>query len=262
MRWLTLLLQHGASLWKDSRRLATSPYVRLRSSLSLICLTLGACATATSDQSGLDERDPFDGDAGAGEGNPDAPIGHPDGGEVPVTDAAPEPDASPQCSDQTVNLLHNPNFDNGLGAWAQTSSGGYPLIMNESETGISAHSGVMVGWLSGYNNALDSLSQSIAIPADASNVTVRGQRWFTTDDLPGPYDKTWLDVTDPAGTQLEQLAQWSNVDATSAWVAFSFQLAGNYQGQTIKVRLRSDTDDSYPSWFFYDTVRLEVTTCQ
>jgi hypothetical protein len=28
------------------------------------------------------------------------------------------------------------------------------------------------------------------------------------------------------------------------------------------VRLRSDTDYSNPSWFFYDTLRFQVTSCQ
>lgn len=228
-------------------------------------MTLVACATATTDHSLDDEREPFDADGAPAEPKPDAPEGHADAAGD-VADATPvedEPDAAPECTVQTINLLNNTNFDNGLGAWAQASSGGYQLIMNQSETGITAHSGVMVGWLSGYDDALDSLSQAVDIPADGTNVTVRGQRYFTTDELGGTYDKTWLDITDAGGgTQLEQLQQWSNSDDTGGWVAFNYAVAGNYQGQTIQVRLRSDTDDSYPTWFFYDSFRLEVTTCQ
>ncbi len=195
----------------------------------------------------------------------------PDAGVVAPADAMPAhndpPDAAPPeepppCTVQTVNVLNNANFDNGLGAWAQTSSGGYQLIMNQSETGITAHTGVMVAWLSGYDDAVDSISQNVPLPADASSVSVKGQRHFQTDESGGVYDRTWLEVTDQAGNVLEQLAVWSNQDTSGDWVAFQYALAGAYQGQTIKVRLRSETDFSNPSWFFYDTLRLELTTCQ
>lgn len=217
-----------------------------------------ACATATSDgerqASGADAGDVEPAPPDAGAPTPDAMPPHED-----APDAAPGP---PPCTVQTVNLLNNPNFDNGLGAWAQSSSGGYQLIMNQSETGITAHSGVMVAWLSGYDDAVDSIAQNVPLPADASNVRVKGQRHFTTDESGGTYDRTWLEISDPAGNLLEPLAEWSNQDVSGAWVAFDYALAGSYQGQTIKVTLRSDTDYSNPSWFFYDTMRLEVTTCQ
>jgi len=226
-------------------------------------VTFAACATATSDQSGVDgDRQPADADA-APASSPDAEPHQDPPDAMPVEELPDAGPVEPPCTVQTINLLHNASFDNGVGGWTQSSSGGYQLIMNQSETGITAHSGVQLGWLGGYDDAVDSLSQNLAIPADATNVTVTGQRYFTTDESGGSYDKTWLDITDAGGgTQLEQLAQWSNGDATGAWVAFSFAPSGNYQGQTINVRLRSDSDYSNPSWFFYDTLRLQLTTCQ
>jgi hypothetical protein len=225
-----------------------------------ILVTTAACATATSDPG---EREAPGESADAG-GVASADAGAPPADAMPAHNDPPDAgDVEPPCTVKTINLLRNPNFDNGLGAWAQSSSGGYQLIMNQSETGITAHSGAMLGWLSGYDNALDSLSEDIDLPADATNVRIKGQRYFTTDEAGGTYDKTWVDITDAAGTtQLEQLQQWSNQDVTGAWVAFDLPLAGNYQGQTIRVRLRSDTDSSNPSWFFYDTLRFEVTSCQ
>jgi hypothetical protein len=224
-------------------------------------VTTAACATASSDPG---ERETPGESADAGAVEPGAIDAAASADAMPAHNEPPDAGAvEPPCTVQTINLLRNPHFDNGVGAWAQTSSGGYQLIMNQSETGISAHSPANVGWLSGYDNALDSLSEDVDLPADASNVRVQGQRYFTTDELGGTYDKTWLDITDAGGTtQLEQLAQWSNQDASGAWVAFDFPLAGSYQGQTIRVRLRSDTDSSYPTWFFYDTMRLELSTCQ
>lgn len=223
-------------------------------------MTSAACATATSDPG--ERESSGTADAGGGAPLPDAALAASDA--MPAHNEPPDagPPEEPPCTVQTVNFLNNASFDNGLGAWAQTSSGGYQLIMNQSETGITAHSGVMVAWLSGYDNAVDSISQNVPLPADAASVTVKGQRHFTTDESGGTYDKTWLEITDPAGNVLEQLAQWSNQDASDAWVAFEYPLASAYQGQTIKVRLRSDTDFSNPSWFFYDTLRLEASTCR
>jgi len=220
-----------------------------------------ACATATSAPGEREAPDSADA-GGGGLDEPDASAAPADA--MPAHNEPPDagPPDPPPCTVQTVNLLNNANFDNGLGAWAQASSGGYQLIMNQSDTGITAHSGVMVAWLSGYDNAVDSIAQNVSLPADAANVTLKGQRHFTTDESGGTYDKTWLEITDPAGNVLEQLAQWSNQDVSGDWVAIQYPLAGAYQGQTIKVRLRSDTDYSNPSWFFYDTLRLEVTTCQ
>jgi hypothetical protein len=225
-----------------------------------ILVTSAACATATSDHAEREAPDSPDG--GGGAALPDAAVAVPADAMPAHNDPPDAGPVEPTCTDQTVNFLNNPNFDNGLGAWAQSSSGGYQLIMNQSDTGITAHSGVMVAWLSGYDDAVDSIAQNAPLPADARNVTVKGQRHFTTDESGGTYDRTWLEITDPAGNVLETLATWSNQDVSGDWVAFEYALAGNYQGQTIKVRLRSDTDYSNPSWFFYDTLRLEATTCQ
>lgn len=181
-------------------------------------------------------------------------------GEAP--DAAPE---EPGCTTQTINLLGNPDLDAGQGGgWLESSSGGYALIINQNATQgeVAAHTPVFMAWLGGYADAVDSMSQEIALPADATAVHVTGQRRFLTDEGGGVFDRSWVDVTSTSGTVLETLKQWSNQDANGSWAAFDFPLTGSYQGQTIRLRLRSDADDSLRTHFFYDSLAFQVTTCQ
>ena len=140
----------------------------------------------------------------------------------------------------------------------------HALIINQSETDgeVNAQSPSFMAWLGGYDNAVDSLTQEVTVPADATNVRVRGHRRFITDEGGGVYDRTWVDITDSAGTQLELLEEWSNQDDNSGWAAFNFAVGGNYQGDVIRLRLRSDADGSLSTHFFYDSLLLEVDTCQ
>ncbi len=232
-----------------------------------ILATTAACATATSDH-GADAggRELPDGDGSGATDKPDSGIELADASsphnETP--DGAPE-EPPPSCTTQTLNLLGNPNLDAGQGGgWLETSSGGYALIVNQSATEgeVAAHTPVFMAWLGGYADAVDSMSQEIALPADATAVHVTGQRYFMTDEGGGVYDRTWVDLTNASGTVLETLKTWSNQDASGVWAAFDFPVTGNYQGQSIRLRMRSDADDSLRTHFFYDSLAFTVTTCQ
>ncbi len=259
------MLRDGAHLWKDSRRLATSPHLVARSSLCSplisILVTTAACATARNEDA---DRSLPGADAGE--------TGKPDSGFEELVDANPPhgdpPDAAPEvpsCTTQTLNLLGNPNLDAGQGGgWLEASSGDYPLIINQSATDgeVNAHSPVFMAWLGGYADAVDSMSQEVALPADATAVHVTGQRRFMTDEGSGVFDRSWVDITNTSGTVLETLKQWSNQDANGNWAVFDFPLTGSYQGQTIRLRLRSDADATLRTHFFYDSLAFQVTSCQ
>ena len=240
-------------------------------------IALGACAQGTEDNNnGLGGDGLADASGGGGTpdggGNPfptraDATPGQPDA--EPMPDAEPvidEPDAEPidNCTFTDINLLGNANLDAGQGGgWLETSSGGYDVVVLDDEPGVTAHSGGYVAWMSGYDQAVDSLAQDIAVPADATSVSVRGVRWIATEEDAAAvaFDNAVLDIATTSGTQLEGVHEWSNQDDTSGWSAFNYQITGDYQGDTIRVRLRTDTDDSFPTHFLFDTLDFRVTTC-
>ena len=249
--------------------------ISLRASLSsVLAIALAACAQGTEEN--LPGGGLADGGGGGGApdggGNPfptraDAAPGQPD--SAPMPDATPvidEPDAEPtdNCVNTDINLLANANLDSGQGGgWMETSSGGYDIVVLGSEPGVTPDSGSYVAWMSGYDAALDSLAQDIAVPADATSVSLRGVRWIATEEDPSAvaFDTATLDIATTGGTQLEGVHEWSNQDDTSGWSAFNYQITGNYQGDTIRVRLRTDTDDSFPTHFLFDTLAFRVTTC-
>jgi hypothetical protein len=249
----------------------------LRVSLSsVLALAVAACATGTEEhrgfggdggdgladaaQGGADSGNPFPTRADATPGQPDA---EPDPDGAPVIDE-PDADTTGNCTITDINLLGNGNLDSGQGGgWMETSSAGYDIVVLDDEPGVTAHSGGYVAWMSGYDDAVDSLAQDIPIPDDATSVSVRGVRWIATEESASAvaFDVATLDIATTGGTQLEQVHQWSNQDDTSGWAAFNYQVTGDYQGDTIRVRMRSDTDDSYPTHFLFDTLDFRVTTC-
>ena len=193
-----------------------------------------------------------------------APLPPPDAAPLPP-DAAPlPPDAAPPCTVQTINLLTNANFDTGPGGgWSESSSRGFHVIVNQADAPEDAFSSPDLAYLAGANDVDDVLWQDVAVPADATGVHLTGHRWFETNDDPGDaYDTTIVEITDTSNAQLEGLADWSNQDDTSDWTAFNLPVTGNYQGQTIRLRIRSSADGSYVTTFLYDSLSLDVTTCR
>ena len=211
--------------------------------------------------------------------------GRPDGSPVeprpPMTDAGvivPDPDAAvpvdeepdaapeePPCTVTTVNLLANPTFDSGPGAgWQESSSLNYGIVLQQDDTPVpAAHSPSFLAWLGGDVNLTDSVTQTVTIPADASAMQVRGQRWIASaETVAGAFDVLRLDIATTGGTQLELVKEWSNLDSTSTWSAFNLPVTGNYQGQTVQLRFRGSTDSSENTNFFLDSLLFEVTTCQ
>ncbi|MCB9572209.1 MAG: hypothetical protein H6709_09005 [Kofleriaceae bacterium] len=167
------------------------------------------------------------------------------------------------CTVQTVQLLTNPSFDaspQGTG-WVQVPfDAAYPLIDVPAVTADTTPYSV---WMGGFLSATDSLYQTVAIPAGATGLNLRGKRWIGTEETgTSAFDTVRLQIRSSAGALLEQLVQWSNVDNGTAWTSFVLTPTGNYAGQTIRVYAESSTDSTLNTNFFFDTWVLEATVCQ
>lgn len=234
---------------------------------ALLAASSIGCATATSTEP--DGGKPIISGDAAIAGRVDAGVQgiRPDAGEA--ADAAPPPaDASPECVTGPVNLLSNPGFDNGLSPWVETSGGGFALVVNQTElTGVDADSGEFLAWLGGYSPLLgdtDVFHQDFFLPTDATPVTMNGMIWVDSAETLGiAFDTLDLELVNVAsGASLETLQSWSNLDKGTDWVAFSATVAGNYAGQTLRLRLTADLDSSNNTNFLVDTLSLNTTTCQ
>ncbi len=235
-----------------------------------LCALLAAssfgCATASS--SDPDAGKPSaSGDAAIAE-RADATQGiRPDAG-APADASPPPADASPDCVTGPVNLLSNAGFDNGVAPWVEASGGGFALVVNQSElNGVDADSGEFLAWLGGYSpdgGDTDVFHQDFFLPADATPVTLNGMVFVDSAELFSiPFDTLKLELVNVAsGASLETLQSWSNADEGTDWVPFSATVAGNYAGQTLRLRLTANLDSSNTTSFLFDTLSLNTTTCQ
>lgn len=151
-----------------------------------------------------------------------------------------------------TEILVNGGFESGSTGWAASDG-----VLN---TDAKARTGSSYGWLGGYNNAADQLSQSIAVPAGASAASLR--YWYriaTAETLAGYYDGMLVSVHDSAGANLASLKLYTNQDKTDGWVQSpAFDLSA-YAGRTVQLRFTAVTDESEITSFFVDDVSLSVT---
>jgi hypothetical protein len=155
----------------------------------------------------------------------------------------------------SYNLLQNPGFESGHIAWAESSSGGYPLTTNS--TTRPAHSGAYYAYLGGYDSAIDSIEQSVTIPASASSPNVDFWYQISTDETgTTPYDSLEVGLYNAAGTRLTALSTLSNLNASTGWVKSpSFDLSA-YKGQAVRLRFTATTNGTNSTSFFIDDVSL------
>lgn len=212
----------------------------------------------------------------------DGPPGPP-GDDAPVTKDAPTPiDARPldafvppdACVPTPHELLANPALDltpQGTG-WTGARDpqlAAFPMIGTDP-SGFAAHSqpykaffGGAAGSDLGQTSVADSLYQDIAIPANATQVTITGQ-WAvgTNDDPSTAYDSFQLALVQTNGSPIETVLTLNNTSTPGgSWVAFSKTIAANVAGQTVRLRATSLNDAIYNTNFFLDTLSMQALYC-
>lgn len=248
--------------------LASTPGLSL-ALCAVFSLPLAACATAGPEDSrgrGTDE------DAGGSGIKPSLP----DAGDRPDAFVIDHNDASgggadgglldAGCTAETIDLLVNGNFDDGPGEpWIESSGGGFRLILAQGDADLPFEvvpdSGTFILYLGGYNNAADEIHQDLTLPAGAGGLRLRGVGRIDTDETQAsPFDNVFLEIASTAGEVIEELAHFTNEDATGgAFLGFDVPVAGDFAGQTIRVQVRDTGDFSLNTHFFFDTLELEAT---
>lgn len=249
--------------------------LRNQSFMCVMSLALAAIAGCAEGRSNVVEGElPDDSDAAmvvSADATPryDADPGAPDAGLA--IDAAPAPDASATapdagaCTEVVTNLLTNPAFDSGPGGgWSETSSGGFAVIMPDSDpllAAIDADSPPYLAWLGGAISLDDSLGQTVTVPVDASALRVRGRRWIASNEtLNFDYDDLTVTLRSSTGAVLQEVGRFSNLDTTVGWTSFDLPAAAPHAGATVRLELAAHNDFSEITNFFLDGLALEVTT--
>lgn len=134
----------------------------------------------------------------------------------------------------------------------------------EGRTTISTntpYSGSYSAWLGGYDNANDTLYQTVNIP----NTGPTGQSvvsahlsyyWYmTTQETSHPWDYLYVKIRDAYGNDLTTLETLNDGSTANTWVTSGFDVSA-YIGQTIQVYFQATTDSSVTTSFFIDDVSL------
>ncbi|OJH38687.1 M4 family metallopeptidase [Cystobacter ferrugineus] len=159
-----------------------------------------------------------------------------------------------------TQVIGNAGFEQGDAPWVQEPSDpGYPIINYPS---TRARTGQGMAWLNGYGStSVDVLSQQLTIPADAQTAALTFYLNILTESSPDEaLDTVVVEVRDTQGQLIEELAKWSNVDATVGWAQRSFDLT-RFAGQTVQLRIvGSENDDGEITAFWLDDFALRVIT--
>lgn len=202
-----------------------------------------------------------------------------DAAVTPVIDAAPAlPDAEPLppdagCVPVNQQLLSNPNFDVepiGTG-WSEVAIDPmYPLITGDD--GIAEHTAPYKAWMGGIEasgaDVTDSLVQFVALPADATTLSLSMQYEVRTGEDPGDpnvYDAAVVEFVDGVGTTFATALAVDNTTPTTAWTALTYTVdpavVAARAGTTIGVRMRTSNDFSNATSFYFDTASLTALAC-
>ncbi len=159
----------------------------------------------------------------------------------------PTPTPTPTPPPGGTEKVVNGGFENGTSPWVQSSANGYQLIDT-----TRPHTGSYSAWLGGYNNANDTIYQTITVP---TNGTLTYWWYMTTQETSHPWDYLRVQLYTTGGTLITTLRTWNDGSGANLWRQDTISLA-SYAGQTVRLRFNNTTDSSLTTSFFIDDVSV------
>lgn len=149
-------------------------------------------------------------------------------------------------------VLSNGDFEDGSGAgWTEFSNHGWALILNASSlssAGVTPHGGQWAAWLGGATDEIASISQTVTISGEAPVLSF----WMWTasvDECGYDFGRVLVDGDEVLTVNL------CSTTNTGGWVNQTLDLEA-YNGRTVEVRIRAETDGTSNSNLFLDDVGL------
>lgn len=151
----------------------------------------------------------------------------------------------------TTNPFQNPGFEEGAASWSQSSSGGWDLIVPDTDAPVLAHGGSWLAWLGGDDTETSQLWQTITISASAPYLHF--WYWTASEDYCG-YDFFYVAVN---GINVDTMDLCDSTD-TGGWVQRVLNLSA-YAGTGKTVQFKVVTDSSFNSNLFLDDVSMSAS---
>ena len=155
-----------------------------------------------------------------------------------------------------AQLLGNPGFETGTAAPWTASSG---VISDHSEE--PPHTGSWDAWLDGYTKATtDTLSQAVTLPTGCSTYALSYWLHIDTSETTTTkaVDTLTVQLLNSSGTVLTTLATYSNLNAATGYVQYSFSVA-SYAGQAVTLKFTGVQAGSTKTSFVVDDTALNVS---
>ena len=156
-------------------------------------------------------------------------------------------------------ILQNGNFEHGHSDWIEDSSGNFEIITTKN----AAHAGYWSATLGGYDQANDSIRQTIAIPSGVSKATL--SFWYKitsaeTDNV--QHDNLNVKVLDQydSNNVLATPGSLSNLNANSAYQMSQPYDLSAFIGKSVQLSFAAITDGASPTTFIIDDVVIETTS--
>ena len=141
----------------------------------------------------------------------------------------------------------NGGSESATSPWVQSSSGGYQLVAPTRPRSRSYSA-----YLGGYNNARDTIYQTITVP---SNGTVTYWWYMSTQETTHSWDYLRVRLHNTSGSLVANLRTFSDGSGAGVWRQDSLSLS-SYAGQTLRVTFTLANDGSLPTSFFIDDVSV------
>lgn len=165
-----------------------------------------------------------------------------------------DPNACPR------ELLGNGGFEAGLAPWVAFTTGDDPLDYSAGDptVEITPFAGQRMGWLGGVPSEVNRLSQEVALPANATSVTLGGAVRIQIFEPHALIDFLRGSLVAPG--QRIPIFERNNGDATEDWVTLSAPPIdiSAFAGQTLTLELESEIGVGPGTNFFLDDVSLIV----
>ncbi len=163
-----------------------------------------------------------------------------------------------------TELITNGTFQSGSAGWV-LSSNFYADSRFSSCRSCPGYSYVSNPDGTSGNNLYGYMYQSVAIPSNATSITLTFWCYITTQES-GSVSNDFLNVTlqNSAGQFVASIAMYSNRNASAGYIKQSFDLMPllmSYKGQTIRLHFLATTNPSYPTTFRIDDVSIFATLC-
>lgn len=148
-------------------------------------------------------------------------------------------------------LLPNGDFEQGHKIWEEYSNHGYDIIYPKDEISVTPHGGNWAAWMGGTNNVVETLNQTVLVPADHPYLSF--WHWIISTDA---CEKDFVYVY--IGNDRIDKHDLCYDHNTNGWAQKVYDLRA-YSGQNVNLKISVETDATIISSIYLDDFEFNTS---